>query len=139
MTGAIPALSHRLRPLLAAIDRLADQAALHIDRTRQMDSEGSPEASGTATAPVAPRLRDRYGLTPREREVLLLLTAGHSDGEIAKRLFISKKTASVHVARIKGKLGARSRVEIATDAIGLGLVDSPTAADMPAPYEVTTR
>ena len=70
--------------------------------------------------------RGRYELTPREREVLLLLAAGHSDGEIGEALFISKKTASYHVAMIKGKLGARSRVEIATDAIGLGLIEAPT-------------
>ena len=69
--------------------------------------------------------RGRYDLTPREREVLALLAAGRSDGEIGEALFISKKTASVHVATIKGKLGARSRVEIATDAIGLGLIEAP--------------
>ena len=52
-------------------------------------------------------------------------STGRSDGEIAERLFISRKTASVHAAAIKGKLGARSRVEIATDAIVLGLVEAP--------------
>ena len=70
--------------------------------------------------------RGRYDLTPREREVLVLVAAGRSDGEIAEALFISKKTASFHVAMIKGKLGARSRVEIATDAIGLGVIEAPT-------------
>jgi DNA-binding NarL/FixJ family response regulator len=48
-----------------------------------------------------------------------------SDGDIARQLFISKKTASVHVAAIKGKLGSRSRVEIAMDAIALGLHPLP--------------
>ena len=72
------------------------------------------------------RRRGRYDLTPREREVLALVAAGRSDGEIAEALFISKKTVSVHVAIIKGKLGARSRVEIATDAIALRLVEAPT-------------
>ena len=51
--------------------------------------------------------------------------AGRSDGEIGEALFISKKTASFHVAMIKGKLGRTSRVEIATYAIGLGLVEAP--------------
>ena len=59
--------------------------------------------------------------------MLLLIAAGRSDGEIAEALFISKKTASFHVSMIKGKLGARSRVEIATDAIGLGLIEAPTS------------
>jgi predicted ATPase/DNA-binding CsgD family transcriptional regulator len=60
---------------------------------------------------------DRHGLTPREREVLALVSSGMSDGQIADALFISKKTASVHVANIKAKLGASSRVEVATIAL----------------------
>lgn len=55
-------------------------------------------------------------LTARELEVLALVGAGCSDGEIAERLFISKKTASVHVANIKGKLGTANRVETALAA-----------------------
>ena len=62
-------------------------------------------------------------LSPRELEVLGLVAAGRTDGEIADELFISKKTASVHVANIKGKLGAASRIEIVLVARRLGLVD----------------
>ena len=65
----------------------------------------------------------RYALTPRETEVLALLAQGRSDGEIAAELYISPKTASVHVANIKGKLGASSRVETVTRAIRLGLAE----------------
>ena len=64
-------------------------------------------------------------LTLREQEVLGLLAAGRSDGQIAEDLFISKKTAAVHVGNIKGKLGASSRVEIVTIAIRTGLVAGP--------------
>jgi DNA-binding CsgD family transcriptional regulator/WD40 repeat protein len=67
-------------------------------------------------------------LSPREREVLDLVAQGRSDGEIANRLFISKKTASVHVANIKGKLGASTRVEIALLAVRRGLVDADEAS-----------
>jgi predicted ATPase/DNA-binding CsgD family transcriptional regulator len=74
--------------------------------------------------PAHPERRGRYDLTPREHEVLELLAAGRSDGEIAEALFISKKTAAVHVANIKGKLGAGSRVEIVTLALRRGLVDT---------------
>jgi DNA-binding CsgD family transcriptional regulator len=59
----------------------------------------------------------RFNLTPREQEVLALVASGMSDGEIATALVISKKTASVHVANIKAKLGASSRVEVATIAL----------------------
>jgi predicted ATPase/DNA-binding CsgD family transcriptional regulator len=59
----------------------------------------------------------RFNLTPREQEVLALVASGMSDGEIATSLVISKKTVSVHVASIKAKLGASSRVEVATIAL----------------------
>jgi predicted ATPase/DNA-binding CsgD family transcriptional regulator len=64
-----------------------------------------------------PARRGRFNLTPREQEVLALVASGMSDGEIATSLVISKKTASVHVANIKAKLGASSRVEVATIAL----------------------
>ena len=56
------------------------------------------------------------GLTGREHEVLRLLVAGRSNKEIAAALFISPKTASVHVSNILGKLGASSRTEAAAIA-----------------------
>jgi len=69
-----------------------------------------------------PSRRGRFNLTPREQEVLALVASGMSDGQIATALVISKKTASVHVANIKAKLGASSRVEVAT----IALRESPT-------------
>jgi DNA-binding CsgD family transcriptional regulator len=72
---------------------------------------------------AVPTGRSRHDLTPRELEVLALVAGGRSDGEIAEALFISKKTASVHVANIKGKLAAANRVEIALAAQRLGLTD----------------
>ncbi|MDQ6793726.1 MAG: LuxR C-terminal-related transcriptional regulator [Chloroflexota bacterium] len=80
-----------------------------------------------ADEPTAPRARGGRGLSPRELEVFALVADGRSDGEIAAELFISKKTASVHVAHIKDKLGAENRVEIAVAAIRLGLVEPRTA------------
>jgi DNA-binding CsgD family transcriptional regulator len=71
---------------------------------------------GDLPAPT-PAGAGRFSLTPREQEVLALVASGMSDGEIATSLVISKKTVSVHVASIKAKLGASSRVEIATIAL----------------------
>jgi len=61
-------------------------------------------------------------LTPREREVAALLAEGLSNGEIARRLYISTKTASVHVSNILAKLGMASRAEVAAWAVRSGLV-----------------
>jgi DNA-binding CsgD family transcriptional regulator len=60
-------------------------------------------------------------LTPREREVAVLLTGGLSNSELARRLYISPKTASVHVSNILTKLGMSSRAEIAAWAVREGL------------------
>jgi DNA-binding NarL/FixJ family response regulator len=63
-------------------------------------------------------------LTPREREVAALLTGGLSNSELARRLYISPKTASVHVSNILTKLGMSSRAEIAAWAVREGLGQS---------------
>jgi non-specific serine/threonine protein kinase len=76
----------------------------------------------TPEDPPATRQRGRHGLTAREQEVLVLVADGRTDGEIAEALFISKKTASVHVASVNAKLGAGSRAEIVALALRGGLV-----------------
>jgi DNA-binding CsgD family transcriptional regulator len=65
---------------------------------------------------------DRLALTPREREVLRLLVAGHADKQIAATLGISRRTASNHVAALRAKLAAPSRAAIAAIAVRDGLV-----------------
>jgi non-specific serine/threonine protein kinase len=52
-------------------------------------------------------------LSPRERDVALLVAAGLSNRQVAERLYISEKTAAHHVGVILGKLGFGSRAEIA--------------------------
>jgi DNA-binding CsgD family transcriptional regulator/tetratricopeptide (TPR) repeat protein len=69
--------------------------------------------------------RTLAGLTPREVEVLRLLVQGRSNRQIAEQLFISGKTASVHVTNLLAKLGVHSRLEAAATARRLGL-DQPT-------------
>ena len=77
------------------------------------------DGQGVAGTEAADELT-RFGLTDREREVLLLVAAGHSNPEIAKALFISAKTASVHVSNILAKLGVSGRVEAAAVVHRLG-------------------
>jgi DNA-binding NarL/FixJ family response regulator len=75
-----------------------------------------------------PAERALAGLTRRELEVLRLLVEGRSNRQIAAQLFISGKTASVHVTNLLAKLGVHSRLEAAATARRLGLDDPPQRA-----------
>ena len=67
--------------------------------------------------------RSMFALTPRELEVLGLVALGRSNREIAAALFITAKTASIHVSNILGKLGVSGRGEAAAIAHRLGLIE----------------
>ncbi|WP_327587600.1 AAA family ATPase [Nonomuraea sp. NBC_00507] len=99
------------RLLAEEISALARRA--RIDLT---SSEEAPEPSGRSAEPG-----DRFGLTPRERDVLKLVATGRTNRQIAQALFISDKTASVHVSNILAKLGAANRSEAAAISHRLGL------------------
>lgn len=90
-----------------AAGRLARQARLSLD------TGASDTSPATAERP--------FGLTDREIQVLELLAEGKTNGEIGAALFVSRKTASVHVSNILRKLGAANRVEAATIAYRSGL------------------
>jgi DNA-binding CsgD family transcriptional regulator len=79
-------------------------------------------AAGTVSSPA-----DRYGLTARELDVLALLGEGRTNRQIADALFISVKTASVHVSNILAKLGVANRGEAGAAARRLGLDETSTA------------
>jgi DNA-binding NarL/FixJ family response regulator len=69
-------------------------------------------------------------LTPREREVMGLVAAGLSNGEIAERLVVTPATAKTHVSRARRKLGARDRAQLVMYAFATGLVTAgPGAAE----------
>jgi DNA-binding CsgD family transcriptional regulator len=81
-----------------------------LDELRGLGEERPRQRSGGST------------LTAREREILALVAAGRSNGEIGRQLFIATKTVSVHVSNILGKLGAASRTEAAAIARRNGLL-----------------
>jgi len=104
---AARATASRLRagPLGAALDDLARRARLDPGN----ENRGGRGNGSSGTSPLA-------ALTDREREVLSLLARGMSNREIGADLFITPKTASVHVSNILAKLGAASRTEAAAIA-----------------------
>lgn len=61
-------------------------------------------------------------LSEREREVLALIVFGHTQREIAQRLFVSVKTVETHRARIADKLGCKTRAELVSYAISAGIL-----------------
>ena len=74
---------------------------------------------GLAPADAPPAVTGPAALTPREREVAVLISDGLTNPELARRLYISPKTAAVHVSNILRKLGVASRTEVG-DVIGRG-------------------
>jgi len=84
---------------------------------------------GIRSIPAGPRAATRadpLGLTRREREVLELICAGHSNAEIAAKLFISVKTVD-HVSAVLAKLGTPTREAAAAHAARLGLAGAADA------------
>ncbi|MEU2966961.1 AAA family ATPase [Streptomyces ardesiacus] len=97
------------RPLSDAVNLLGRRARLTLGRA-------VPEP---AAAPADPA--EALGLTGRERDVLRLVSEGRTNRQIAEELFISPKTASVHVSNILAKLGVSGRGEAAALAHRLAL------------------
>jgi class 3 adenylate cyclase len=111
--AAAVALAKRARIELAPAEAPTD-SSLAIE-------EPAPAAGRTATHGDGQQRLSELGLSARELEVLGLVAAGRTNGEIARALFISPKTASVHVTHILDKLGVSNRVEAATMAARFGL------------------
>lgn len=116
---------HRASDLIAAAGGLvvlgraaeAEPLAREADRLLARWPGRRREACDALLRRFAPRsdpsAAGAQGLTPREEEVLALVAEGLSNAEVADRLYISPRTAAVHVSSILSKLGASSRTEAA--------------------------
>ena len=89
-------------PLQQLVERFARRARIDVDGSTVAQTE--------------------LGLTPRERQVIALVAQGATNRQIARQLFITEKTASVHVSNIIRKLGVGNRGEAAALAHRAGLV-----------------
>jgi DNA-binding CsgD family transcriptional regulator len=118
----------RLRPGLIERDGAAAEtvsADVALDAAISDLSAANISEVDSGQAAVA----SRHELTQRELEVLELVVAGRSNAEIGETLYISRKTASVHVANIKDKLGADSRIGIVTMALQRGLAQGRSSVE----------
>ena len=105
------------REALRIFTDLGAAAAAGVTRQRMREL-------GVRSIPAGPRAATRahpLGLTRREREVLGLICAGHTNADIAGQLFISAKTVDHHVSAVLAKLGVPSREIAASQAARLGL------------------
>ena len=106
------------RPLAEVAARLAQRARIPLPGAGPAGRAGTTGAAEVDATPAA-------GLTPRELEVLALVAEGKTNRQIGEQLFISQKTASVHVSRLLAKLGAATRGEAAAIARRAGLLHAP--------------
>jgi DNA-binding CsgD family transcriptional regulator/tetratricopeptide (TPR) repeat protein len=98
-------------PLRRELELLAQRGRIQLE----------PPADPAAAEPEPPSVAASLRLTRREAEVLALVAAGRTNRQIGQELFITPKTAGVHVSRILAKLGVTSRGEAAAVAHRLGL------------------
>jgi DNA-binding CsgD family transcriptional regulator/tetratricopeptide (TPR) repeat protein len=135
ISNRIGAADARLREAEALLQRGADAADLLRSAHATLSESGAvplreecEALARRARVPLGddpparvPTAADPFGLTPREREVLALVAAGRTNRQIGEELFMSEKTASVHVSRILAKLEVGTRGEAGAVAHKLGL------------------
>ena len=119
----------RARTLLAlgaacrrANDRRRARSALEEARTlfRSLDAAVWEQRAEEELARIGGRAPASGALTPVEQRVVELVTAGRTNREVAAALFLSTRTVEGHLSRVYGKLGVRSRVELARKLAGQG-------------------
>src|SRR5262249_39728747 len=117
------ALAHAQEPLgqSAFAGAVAEGRAAPLDELVAEAALAERPADRSEPAPARPRATDP--LTAREREVAALVARGQSNRQIADELVISERTVESHVASALGKLGFRSRAQIAAWAVTNGLAE----------------
>jgi DNA-binding NarL/FixJ family response regulator len=109
----------------------AGQSLLSPSITRKLIEQFILAGAPSSRPPEPPR--GLAELTPREREVLLLIAAGLANAEIAGRLYLSEATVKTHVNRLLAKLGLRDRVQVVILAYESGLITPGGRPTAPSP------
>ncbi|MFD3489557.1 AAA family ATPase [Streptomyces sp. NPDC058690] len=121
LTETIELLAGRARITLAtSVDEIPTAVTVPADDAT-MDRAAEREHAEEQLQAAAAAAVESFGLTRREQDVHRLVAAGHTNRRIAEELYISPKTASVHVSNILAKLGVSSRGEAAALAHRLRL------------------
>lgn len=106
-------------------DAEADQVGAAVRAAYRGEVHLDPVAARQLTRTLVAPQGTTTALTPREREILVLVAQGESNRDIAATLFISERTARTHVSHVLAKLGLASRTQAALWAVREGLVDRP--------------
>jgi DNA-binding CsgD family transcriptional regulator len=148
LTGAIVllmALAHRVRAAQEKVRLVQEQAEQRVQAAQEeaglqralltlhVLAQDAPDGIRATTparngpAPAAPAVARQTQvavLTPREREIAVLIAQGRTSREIAQALVITERTADTHADHIRTKLGLRSRAEIGVWVLSQGLLSS---------------
>jgi DNA-binding NarL/FixJ family response regulator len=109
-----------------ALRRDIDQGRLRVPSRAEavmLSPPAAARAAATADETTSAEHDPIEALTPRELDVLALLSDGHGNRAIAARLGISEHTVKFHLASIFGKLGASTRTEAVRRGLELGLIE----------------
>jgi PAS domain S-box-containing protein len=114
---------------------------IHLSVSLVRDADGTPAYSVAQVLDISERMRAELAktaanaraatlpaLSPRERQVLILLADGQTSGETAVSLGIGEETVQTHVRRAMAKLSVRTRTAAVATALRLGLLDEPSTA-----------
>jgi DNA-binding NarL/FixJ family response regulator len=106
-------------------DAEADEVVAAVRAAHRGEVHLDPVVARKLTRSLVAPARTATALTPREREILILLAHGKSNHDIARTLIISERTARTHVSNVLTKLGLASRTQAALWAVREGLVTDP--------------
>ncbi|MFF7394256.1 response regulator [Streptomyces scabiei] len=107
---------------LAHAVRLAHAGVTQLDSSVARRLTDSLTSSTASSASISSGPRPEVPLSPREIDILRLVAHGHTNREIAARLYLSEGTVKNHVSRILGRLALRDRTQAAVRARDLGLL-----------------